>query len=102
MWINLEKIILKEKKASYKRTLNCDATCQKFQYTPEAILHFVYGYNHMYENKNFRGKETNFSGYLRGLGGLCLYYFISIKIFSMKYDKMLYEHLLHFLHFSVC
>lgn len=33
VWINLEKIILKEKKASYKRTLNCDATCETFQYT---------------------------------------------------------------------
>ena len=31
--------------------------------THETILHFVYGYNHMYENKNFHGKETNLDGY---------------------------------------
>lgn len=33
----------------------------KHSNTHEAILHFVYGYNHMYENKNFHGKEKNLS-----------------------------------------
>lgn len=69
MWINLEKIILKEKKQVTKGHVNCDATHEKFQHTRSNILlmDIIIGTKIKICMERIC---TNLSGYFRGLGGL--------------------------------